>query len=79
MAATVRAPVARPTVEVPPVIPNVGPRDASMAAAVAGLTGEPVAPPAPSAPNAGVATTSKPKAGVDLAEIDRYLEGLGKL
>ncbi len=82
VAATVRAPVppvARPLVEVPPVIPNVGPRDASMAAAVAGLTGEPVAPPAPSAPNAGVATPSKPRAGVDLAEIDRYLEGLGKL
>ena len=79
MAATVRAPVARPAVEVPPVIPNVVRRDASMAAAVAGLTGDAVAPPAPAAPNAGVVATSKPKAGVDLAEIDRYLEGLGKL
>ncbi len=79
VAATVRAPVppvARPAVEVPPVIPNVVRRDASMAAAVAGLTGENVAP---TAPNAGLSAPSKPKAGVDLAEIDRYLEGLGKL
>ncbi|MDP2276392.1 MAG: AAA family ATPase [Archangium sp.] len=82
VAATVRAPVppvARPPLEVPPVIPNVVPRDASMAAAVAGLTGDPVAPPAPVGPNAGGAAASKPRAGVDLAEIDRYLEGLGKL
>jgi hypothetical protein len=50
-----------------------------MASAVAGLTGESIPPPPPSAPNAGGAGASKPKAGVDLAEIDRYLEGLGKL
>jgi len=35
-------------------------------------------PPAP-APSAPTGTAVKPKAGVDLAEIDRYLEGLGKL
>jgi len=29
--------------------------------------------------NEGAANSSKPRAGVDLAEIDRYLEGLGKL
>lgn len=82
VAATVRAPappVTRPAVAVPPVIPNVVQRDVSMASAVAGLTGENGAPPTAAAPNAGGATPSKPKAGVDLAEIDRYLEGLGKL
>jgi len=42
---------------------------------VAGLTGEPPPPP-PSAPPGAPA---KPRTGVDLAEIDRYLEGLGKL
>lgn len=46
-----------------------------MASAVAGLTGEPVAP----ASNGASTQPSKPKTGVDLAEIDRYLEGLGKL
>lgn len=58
---------------VAPVVPDVLSRnDASMASAVAGLTADAVPPPAPSAPN-------RPKTGVDLAEIDRYLEGLGKL
>lgn len=66
-----------PLPDVLPVIPNVMPRgEPSMASAVAGLTGE--APP-PSAPNAAGAAPSTPKGGVDLAEIDRYLEGLGKL
>ena len=50
-----------------------------MASAVAGLTGEVPRALAPSAPSAAGGTPSKPKAGVDLAEIDRYLEGLGKL
>ena len=86
--ATVRSPVAavpprrEPAADtVAPVIPNVVPRpESAMASAVAGLTGEqPPPPPPPSAPNAGAAAASKPKAGVDLAEIDRYLEGLGKL
>ncbi len=67
--ATVRAPA--------PVIPDVTdpqrPADTSMASAMAGLTGE-----AP-APNVAAAPASKPRTGVDLAEIDRYLEGLGKL
>ncbi len=70
VSATVRAAVA-------PVVPDVLSRPA-MAAAMAGLTGD-SPPPPPSAPNAGTGGTSKPKAGVDLAEIDRYLEGLGKL
>lgn len=66
---------------IPNVVPSVVPGgNASMASAVAGLTGEPLPPPpAPSAPNAAGAAASKPKTGVDLAEIDRYLEGLGKL
>jgi hypothetical protein len=41
------------------------------------------APPAAAVPSPAVAIAgaapAKPKAGVDLAEIDRYLEGLGKL
>lgn len=37
----------------------------------------PLPPPTPSAPGAGGA--ARPKGAVDLAEIDRYLEGLGKL
>ena len=77
--ATVRAPVTVPRpAPVAPVIPNVV---TSMASAMAGLTGEPVPGPAASAPspNAIAAAASKPKTGVDLAEIDRYLEGLGKL
>ncbi|MDP1822995.1 MAG: AAA family ATPase [Archangium sp.] len=85
--ATVRPPAKPAPVEpVAPVIPNVVVREptprlegGSMASAVAGLTGDQPPPPPPSVPNAGVAATSKPKAGVDLAEIDRYLEGLGKL
>lgn len=40
-------------------------------------TTTPPPPPAPSAPGAAGAT--KPRGSVDLAEIDRYLEGLGKL
>lgn len=73
VAATVRPPVA-------PVVPDVLARppvaaEQSMASAVAGLTGEPPPPP-PSAPPGAPA---KPRTGVDLAEIDRYLEGLGKL
>ncbi len=84
VAATVRAPVTVPRlapVPVAPVIPSV---TTSMASAMAGLTGEAVPAPTPSAPsapspNAAAAAASKPKTGVDLAEIDRYLEGLGKL
>ncbi|MFT3706794.1 MAG: AAA family ATPase [Archangium sp.] len=38
-----------------------------------------VPPPPPSAPNGPGGAASKPRAAVDLAEIDRYLEGLGKL
>ena len=84
VAATVRAPVTVPrpapvpVVPVAPVIPSV---TTSMASAMAGLTGEAVPAPTPSAPspNAAAAAASKPKTGVDLAEIDRYLEGLGKL
>jgi type II secretory pathway predicted ATPase ExeA len=68
--ATVRPPVAPP-----PPPQSEGP----MASAVAGLTGEAAPPPAPSAPNGSGSPASKPKSGVDLAEIDRYLEGLGKL
>lgn len=60
----------------------VGPEPAGNSTAA-----EPVAPvqpaasavpqPAPSAPQAGAG--ARPKGSVDLAEIDRYLEGLGKL
>lgn len=38
-----------------------------------------VPPPPPSAPNGQAGAASKPRTAVDLAEIDRYLEGLGKL
>ncbi|MFZ5439621.1 MAG: hypothetical protein ACOZQL_06415, partial [Myxococcota bacterium] len=66
------APSLAPVVSAPPPVAPVASGEGSMASAVAGLTGEPPPPPSPSAPNA------KPR-GVDLAEIDRYLEGLGKL
>ena len=59
---------------VAPVIPRA---EGTMALAVAGLMGEQTTAPPPA--NSAVAAASKPKAGVDLAEIDRYLEGLGKL
>lgn len=39
----------------------------------------PPPPPAPSETNTSAPPASKPRTGVDLAEIDRYLEGLGKL
>ena len=39
----------------------------------------PPPPPAPTETNTSVPPASKPRTGVDLAEIDRYLEGLGKL
>ncbi len=44
---------------------------------VQGLEEQPTPPPADA--NPGAATASKPRTGVDLAEIDRCLEGLGKL
>lgn len=59
----------------PPAPPPVSASENSMASAMAGLTGEPAAPTTNVAPT----QPSKPKTGVDLAEIDRYLEGLGKL
>ena len=79
VSATVRAPLKPPPVEktaegVAPVIPRA---EGTMALAVAGLMGEQTTAPPPA--NSAVAAASKPKAGVDLAEIDRYLEGLGKL
>lgn len=83
----VRPPVAPPIRPAPqPPAPPAGPVTAtvrppapavaenSMASAVAGLTGEPVP-----ASNGAPTPPSKPRTGVDLAEIDRYLEGLGKL
>lgn len=67
------APPAGPvTATVRPPAPAVA--ENSMASAVAGLTGEPVP-----ASNGAPTPPSKPRTGVDLAEIDRYLEGLGKL
>ncbi len=39
----------------------------------------PPPPPAPTETNTSAPPASKPRTGVDLAEIDRYLEGLGKL
>lgn len=70
------APAAAPVTAT--VRPPAPPAEDPMASAVAGLTGESV--PAPAAPqNGGDGGASKPRAGVDLAEIDRYLEGLGKL
>ncbi len=83
-----------PAVKRPPVPPAVRPKEETvssrpavspMSSAMASLTGEgegeasaaqnvqaPVNPERPAPPAA-------PKTGVDLAEIDRYLEGLGKL
>jgi type II secretory pathway predicted ATPase ExeA len=81
VAATVRPatapPMPRPAAA-PPQPPPGRSEGPSMASAVAGLTGE-ASPPPPPAPNGSGTPTSKPKSGVDLAEIDRYLEGLGKL
>ncbi len=61
------APVARPA-PVPP--PAVSP-PSNVAAALATVT--------PPIVEGTVLTDTAPRAGVDLAEIDRYLEGLGKL
>lgn len=69
-----------PTPAAVPVAATVRPpmqsSDSSVASAIAGLTGE--ARPTPP-PNGEAPAPSKPRSGVDLAEIDRYLEGLGKL
>jgi type II secretory pathway predicted ATPase ExeA len=60
----------------PPPPPAPTPPDA--AAALPVVPGTPVDAPA-AEENTAAAAASKPRAGVDLAEIDRYLEGLGKL
>jgi general secretion pathway protein A len=76
----------RPPVPVPPAVPQAVPgplaqapfrSSGSMVTALTGAASETTLP-APPAPQ-GQQTDTKPKAGVDLAEIDRYLEGLGKL
>lgn len=82
--APVPTPVAKPAPapQPPPAKPqpptSVAPA-AGLESALAAEAPAPVPPPPPSAPgNTGAGGASKPK-GVDLAEIDRYLEGLGKL
>jgi type II secretory pathway predicted ATPase ExeA len=90
-APTASAPMPAPPI-VPGVLlpPPVAPTSSSGQAPVAIPSAAPgavpsalVQPPAPPAQggdgNAAGGAASKPKAGVDLAEIDRYLEGLGKL
>lgn len=67
------APASAPTPPPPP--PPTAPGPAALAAVAAG----PPAVKLDSLPNPPPSAPSKPKAGVDLAEIDRYLEGLGKL
>jgi len=64
------APPIQPVVAVPPPPPSP---------VVQGLPLEEQPPPPPADANTSAALASKPKTGVDLAEIDRYLEGLGKL
>ncbi|MCU0701907.1 MAG: AAA family ATPase [Myxococcaceae bacterium] len=76
-APAVVAPPPVPAVVTPPALPVPPLSPASVAPAL-----PPVAPPPPSQggdANGPGASGSRPKAGVDLAEIDRYLEGLGKL
>lgn len=67
----------------PPMPPPVKPREdaPSLSSAMASLTGEVDGEAAQVAdvPAGGPVAPPAPKAGVDLAEIDRYLEGLGKL
>lgn len=73
-----REPVAvgpEPTGSAVPPPGNAAPSEA-VAPMQPGASAAPLPPP--SAPPAG-ATGAKPKGSVDLAEIDRYLEGLGKL
>jgi type II secretory pathway predicted ATPase ExeA len=77
--AAVKAP-APPPPPPPPTAPTVAPSASPQpppppADAVAGA----IPAPPPSAPNGPGGPASKPRAAVDLAEIDRYLEGLGKL
>lgn len=64
------APPIQPVVAVPPPPPSP---------VVQGLPLEEQPPPPPADANTAAAPASKPRTGVDLAEIDRYLEGLGKL
>ncbi|MDP3234584.1 MAG: AAA family ATPase [Myxococcales bacterium] len=64
------APSIQPVVAVPPPPPSP---------VVQGLPLEEPPPPPPADANTAAAPASKPRTGVDLAEIDRYLEGLGKL
>lgn len=64
------APPIQPVVAVPPPPPSP---------VVQGLPLEEQPPPPPADANTAAAPPSKPRTGVDLAEIDRYLEGLGKL
>jgi type II secretory pathway predicted ATPase ExeA len=71
----------------PPIVPGVllspPPAPSAPASGMAPPVAPPVQPPPPPAQggdgNAAAGAASKPRAGVDLAEIDRYLEGLGKL
>jgi general secretion pathway protein A len=64
------APPVQPVTAVPPPPPSP---------VIQGLALDEQPPPPPADANSASAPASKPKAGVDLAEIDRYLEGLGKL
>ncbi len=81
-----------PAPPIQPVIPSIVPPVAPlpvMVPAVAGpppppapspvVQGEPLETPPPVEANTPPAEPSKPRSAVDLAEIDRYLEGLGKL
>lgn len=73
-----------------PVVPSIIPAGAPIPVTQVGVApppppapspvvqGEPLDAPAPD-PNTPAAEPSKPRSAVDLAEIDRYLEGLGKL
>lgn len=65
---------AAPTAPAPPPPPAPSPPEASALPVVPGTPVEPLADE-----NTQGAAPSKPRTGVDLAEIDRYLEGLGKL
>lgn len=64
----------------PPVVAPVMPVDATAHIEEAVIVPPtPPPPPAPAEANTSAPPAAKPRAGVDLAEIDRYLEGLGKL
>lgn len=75
-------PAVKPKEELPPPRPSASPLSSAMASLTGEvIEGEALPEPGVESPESAPppAPPAAPKAGVDLAEIDRYLEGLGKL